>query len=70
MRIEQCPETGICSIVKDDGMKVDLISVEVSLIKETCGDEGKIRDVLASIDNGFTESLSSEEIADIASKLT
>ena len=70
MRIEQCTETGICSIVKDDGRKVDLISAEASLIKGASGDEGKIRDVLATIDNGFEESLSSEEIAHIASKLT
>ncbi len=70
MRIEQCPETGICSIMKDDGRKVDLISAETSLITGASGDEGKIRDVLAAIDSGFAESLSSEEIAQIASKLT
>lgn len=69
MRIELCPETGICSIMKDDGKRVDLIPDEVSQLKEASGDGGKIKGVLAGIDNGFAESLSSEEAAQIASEL-
>lgn len=69
MRIELCPETGICSIMKEDGKRVDLISDEVNQIKEASGDSGKIRIVLASIDNGFAESLSLEELARISSEV-
>ena len=69
MRIELCPETGICSIMKEDGKRVDLISDEVNQIKEASGDSGKIRIVLASIDNGFAKSLSLEELAQISSEV-
>ena len=67
MKIEQCPETGICSMIKDDGSKVDLISEEVNQIKAASGDKGKIKDVLATIDSGFAESLSADEISRIVS---
>ena len=69
MRIELCPETGICSIIKDNGKKVDLIQEEVNQIKEGSGDVGKIKDVIANIDNVFAESLSLEEITQIASEV-
>ena len=69
MRIELCPETGICSIVNEDGKKVDLMPDEVDQIKEASGDPGKIRVVLAGIDNGFAGSLSLEELVQISSEV-
>ncbi|NOY75517.1 MAG: hypothetical protein GXP32_06965 [Kiritimatiellaeota bacterium] len=35
--IEQCPETGICSIVKENGAKVDLTPGEAAEIRDTPG---------------------------------
>ena len=70
MRVELCSETGICSIVKDNGKKVDLIKQEVDQIIRASGDEGKIKHVIAGIDSGFAESLSSDEIAKLASEVT
>ncbi len=70
MRVELCSETGICSIVKDNGKKVDLIKQEVDQIIGASGDEGKIKQVIAGIDSGFAESLSSDEITKLASEVT
>ncbi len=69
MKIELCPETGLCSIVKDDGNKVDLIPAEVSQLKEGAGEEGKVKAVLGEIDDDFADGLSVEEIAEIASTI-
>ncbi len=69
MRIELCPETGICSILKEDGKRVDLMPDEVAQIKEASGDSEKIRVVLANIDNGFAGSLSLEELSQISSEV-
>lgn len=69
MRIELCSETGICSVIKDDGKKADLIRDEVIQIKDASGDQEKIKNVFAQIDNSFADSLSSEEITRIASEV-
>ncbi len=67
MRVELCSETGICSIVKDDDTKVDLIQQEVDRIIGVSDDEGKIKQVIAGIDISFAENLSPDEIAQLAS---
>ncbi len=69
MRVELCSETGICSIVKDNGKKVDLIKQEGDQIIGASGDEVKIKQVIAVIDSDFAESLSSDEIAQLASEV-
>ena len=69
MRIELCPETGICSILKEDGKRVDLMPDEVAQIKEASGDSGKISVVLASVDTSFAGSLSSEELSQISTEV-
>ena len=69
MRIELCPETGICSILKEDGKRVDLMPDEVAQIKEASGDSGKISVVLASVDTSFSGSLSSEELFQISTEV-
>jgi hypothetical protein len=67
--VEKCPETGICSIVKEGGLKVDLMPGEDEQIKTAAGDASKARDIIKQIDSSFAESLTTEELNDILSKL-
>ncbi len=69
LNVQMCPETGICSIIKHDGNKIDLISGEVSQVREASGNPDAIRQVLAQIDPGFAAGLDSEEIANLSSEL-
>ncbi len=69
LNIQLCPETGICSIIKKDGNKVDLVPGEVSQIREASGNADTIRQTLAQIDSGFAEGLDSEEIGQISNEL-
>ena len=64
-----CPETGICSIIKEDGKKVDLMPDEVGQLKESSGNPEAIRQALSQVDSGFTEGLGAEEIEQISSEL-
>ncbi len=69
LNVQVCPETGICSIIKPDGAKIDLISSEVSQVKEASGKPDAIRQVLSQIDPAFAAGLDSEEIARLSSEL-
>jgi len=69
LNIQLCPETGICSIIKKDGNKIDLVSDEVSQIRDASGNPDTIRQTLAQIDSGFAEGLDSEEIGQISNEL-
>ncbi|MCP4456248.1 MAG: hypothetical protein GY809_32725, partial [Planctomycetes bacterium] len=64
-----CPETGICSILKQDGNKIDLISDEVSQVQEASGNPDAIRRVLSQIDPAFAAGLDEEEIAKLSNGL-
>lgn len=66
LNIQLCPETGICSIIKGDGSKIDLIPDEVSQLRDASGDRDVIRQALAEIDPDFAEGLDSEEIDQIS----
>jgi hypothetical protein len=69
LNIQLCPETGICSIVKQDGSKIDLIPNEVSQVRDASGDPDAIRQALAQIDAGFAQGLDSEEIDQVSNEL-
>ncbi len=69
LNIQLCPETGICSIIKKDGNKIDLVSEEVSQIRDASGNPDTIRQTLAQIDSGFAERLDSGEIGQISNEL-
>ena len=64
--ISRCPETVICSIVKENGTKVDLIPTEVAELKRAGGDPEKIRAVVAESDSQFAGALDADEINEIA----
>ena len=67
--IEQCPETGICSIVKEDGVKVDLMPNEAADIREAAGDAEKIKAVIGEADSSFADGLEASELSEIAEEI-
>lgn len=69
LNIEQCPETGICSIIKKNGVKVDLMPGEVADIREAAGDMEKIKSVIGDADPSFAEALNTEELSIIVEKI-
>ncbi len=69
MNIELCPETGICSIIKEDGKKIDLILDEVAELCEASGNPDGIRQALAEIDDTFADGLDPDEISQISDRL-
>lgn len=66
--IHLCPETGICSIIKPDGGKIDLMPGEVSGLKDAGGQDG-IKQALAEVDSGFADKLAPEELEQITKAL-
>ena len=69
LKVELCPETGICSIIKKDGAKVDLMPDEVKSLRAALADPEAARQVLAEADPGFAGSLTPEEISQLAARL-
>ncbi len=69
LNIQLCPETGICSIIKGDGSKVDLMPDEVSQLKEAGGDAAAIKKALAEVDAGFADQLDSDEVDQVSKQL-
>ena len=54
--VEVCPETGICSIVKGSGQKVDLMPDELAQLR-AAGGAAQAKAVLAEIDPAFAGAL-------------
>jgi hypothetical protein len=67
--IHLCPETGICSVIKTDGTKIDMMPGEVDDIRNANGDAEKIKEVLSQVDPKFTDKLESTEIGQISEDL-
>lgn len=65
LTIVKCRETGICSIIKENGTKVDLMPDEALRIQES----GQVKAVIAEADASFAVSLDSSELNHIASKV-
>jgi len=70
LNIQLCPETGICSIIKKDGKKIDLMPSEVEQIKEADGLQDAIKKAISEIDPDFAEELDSDEINQVSNKLS
>ena len=66
LKIEVCPETGICSIVRSGTDKVDLMPNEVASIKDADAEAEDIRKIIAEANASFAASLSEEELQNIA----
>jgi hypothetical protein len=69
LKIELCPETGICSIIKADGKKIDLMPDEVSQLRDASGAPEQIKQVLAEVDPSFADALDSAELDQVGGKL-
>jgi len=69
LNIQICPETGICSIIKENGNKIDLMPFEVEQIKEAGGSQDAIKQAIAEIDSDFAEELDSGEINQVSDEL-
>jgi hypothetical protein len=69
VNVELCPETGICSIIRANAGKADLMPDEVQTLRKANGDAAQIRAVLAESDSAFAASLSDQELRDIAGAL-
>jgi len=69
LNIELCPETGICSIIKEDGKKVDLMPDEVAELRDAAGNADGIKQAISEADDAFANGLDPEEIAQISGKL-
>lgn len=69
LNIQLCPETGICSVIKEDGKKVDMIAGEVDQLRKASGNHEEIKAVLGQVDNAFSNELSAEELDQISAEL-
>jgi spore maturation protein SpmA len=69
LKVELCPESGICSIIKVDGSKVDLMPDEVVSIRAAEGEDAVARNVISSVSADFADGLSAEEISEISRRV-
>ena len=69
LNIQLCPETGICSIIKQDGSKVDLMPDEVKTLKGVLDKPDAARQVLAEADAGFAQAMAPEDLRQLAARL-
>ena len=69
LNIELCPETGICSIIKKNGTKVDLMPTEIHNLRAALADPDAARQVIAEADEDFAEALAPDELKQLAACL-
>ena len=69
LNIQLCPETGICSILKKNGTKVDLMPDEVSSLREALVNPDSARQVIADVDESFAKSQAPEDLDQLAASL-
>jgi hypothetical protein len=68
--VEMCPETGICSLVKDGGEKTDLMPFEIDELKKLSAvDVDKFKEVIAQGNPNFAKNLTPEEIKHILKQI-
>ena len=67
--IHLCPETGICSVIKENGSKIDMLPTEVDQLRQVSGDGDKTREILASVDRTFSEGLEDEELDQLCAEI-
>ncbi|MDO8302984.1 MAG: hypothetical protein Q7T18_07070 [Sedimentisphaerales bacterium] len=70
LTIELCPETGICSLVKDGANKTDLMPFEVEELKKISpNDIEKIKAVIAQGNETFAKNLTADDIKRILAQI-
>lgn len=68
LNIEKCPETGICSIVRADGTKVDLMPDEVAGLQDA-KDAAAVKKAIGEVDSAFADKLDAQELAQLKKEL-
>ncbi len=68
MTIELCPETGICTLLKEGAGKVDLVPDEVAGLR-AAADAEAARALLAEVDDGFAGKLEVADLDEIRARL-
>ncbi len=69
LNIQLCPETGICSVIKEDRTKIDMMPDEVVQLRKASGDTEKSKEILAQIDAAFSASLDTEELHQLSEEI-
>lgn len=69
IHVEICPETGVCSLIRPDNTKADLLPGEVSAIASFAGKPEAIRAVIGASDEGFAARLTTLELEQIGREL-
>ena len=69
LNIQLCPETGICSLIKKNGTKVDLMPDEVRQLREALNNPDSARQVIAEADADFAAALAPDELQQLATEL-
>jgi hypothetical protein len=68
--VEMCPETGICSLVKEGGEKTDLMPFEVDELKTlSASDVEKVKELIAQGNEKFAKALTPDDIQQILKHL-
>lgn len=62
LNIELCSETGICSILRKDNSKVDLMPDEVEALRKAAGNPEAMRKIIADGDGVFAGKLEDGEL--------
>ncbi|MBL7116110.1 MAG: hypothetical protein ISS35_10120 [Kiritimatiellae bacterium] len=68
LNIQRCPETGICSIIKQDGSKIDLMPDEATKLAATTDSE-ETKALLSEVDASFTMNLAEAELKEITQEV-
>lgn len=69
INVERCPESGICSIVKKGGAKIDLMPDEAQQLMQVRNNSAQLRQLLVDVDPAFAQALSDDEVAQIGANL-
>ncbi len=69
LNIQVCSETAMCSIIKEDGNKIDLMPDEVEQLRQASGDSQKQKEILGNVDASFSDGLATEELDQLSQEL-
>lgn len=67
--IHMCPETGICSVIKEDKTKIDMMPDEVAQLRQAGDDSEKCKAILARVDKAFADGLDGEELSQLSGEI-
>jgi hypothetical protein len=69
LEIEQCPETGICTVRRADGTKADLMPDEVEELRSVARNANALRAVMEEADPKFAAGLDADELKQLADEV-